>query len=184
MNISNNISKINIDNKMNEILDIYKNNINNLNLNFLDKNIISKILIDCYGKKFFLYKLSRIFLENNYTIRISLFDKNIKKIVKKSIYMYNLDLNINEDNDDIIIYIPPITEEKKINIIKLLKKETELYKIMIRNVRKKFKNKIKLCNISKDEKNIFNKILQKLTDLYINKINILYLDKEKKIINN
>ncbi len=182
MNILEYINKLNIKKKMESCLNNFKKNINKFNINFLDSSIISNLLINYYNKKIFLYKLSKISIEKKNCFRICLFDKTIKNIVKKSILSLNLNLNINEDKDDILIFIPPLTEEKRYYFIKLLKKEFELSKISIRNVRKYFKNKIKLLikniNISKDEENKLNFLLQKITNLYINNLNILFLKKK------
>ncbi len=187
MNTLNNINKTSIINKMDKVLMNYKNNINNYNFNILDKNIISNIKINYYGKLIYLYKLSNILLENKSIIRVVLFDRNIKNLVKKSIISYGLDLNISDDKNDILICIPPLTQDKKNNFIKLLKKETELFKVYIRNIRKKIKNKIKLLvksiNYSKDEEKNINIILQNLTDLYINNIDKLFIEKKNQLLN-
>ncbi len=184
MNILNNISKIDIEKKMNLCLINLKKKISKFNINFLDTNIISNLVIDYYGKKTFLYKLSNIFIEKKNCFRICLFDKNIKNIVKKSILSLKLNLNINEDKNDILIYISPMTGEKRLYLIKLLKKEFELSKVSIRNVRKYFKIKFKsFIKNNKDKINEFNLLLQKLTDLYIEKLNILFKNKKKSILN-
>ncbi len=184
MNILNNINEIDIKKKMNLCLVNFKEKISKFNINFLDTNIISNLLINYYGKKIFLYKLSNILIEKKSCFRICLFDKSIKNIVKKSILSLKLDLNINEDKNDILIYISPITCEKRFYLIKLLKKEFELSKISIRNIRKCFKIKFKsFIKNNRDEINKFNFLLQKLTDLYIEKLNILFKNKKKNILN-
>ncbi len=187
MNILQNINEKDIKKKMKLCLINFEKNINKFNIHFLDTNIISNLLIDYYNKKIFLYKLSNIFIEKNNCCRISLFDKNIKNIVKKTILSLNLDLNINEDKDDILIYIPPLTEEKRFYFVKLLKKEFELSKISIRNIRKyfkiKYKSLIRNFNYNKDKINKFNILLQKLTDLYISKLDILFYKKKNNILN-
>ncbi len=184
MSILENISKKHIKKKMELCLINFKKKINKFNINFLDTNIISNLLIDYYNKKVFLYKLSNISIERKNCFRIGLFDKSIKNIVKKSILSLKLDLNINEDNDDILIYIPPLTEEKRFYLIKLLKKEFELSKISIRNVRKYFKIKFKsFIKNNKDEINEFNFLLQEITNLYIEKLVTLFKNKKKNILN-
>ncbi len=187
MNILEYINELDIKKKMEICLINFKKNINKFNINFLDVNVISNLLINYYGKKIFLNKLSKISIEKRCCFRICLFDKNIKNIVKKSILSLNLNLNLNENKNDILIFIPPLTEEKRFFFIKLLKKEFELSKISIRNIRKYFNNKIKLLikNItySKDEKNKFCFLLQKNTNLYINKLDILFNNKKKNILN-
>ncbi len=184
MNKFNGFNKLNIEDKFKECLFNYINKISKFNINFLDTKIISDLLINYYGESIPLSKLSKICIDNT-IIKISLFDKNIKNIVKKKIFLLNLNLNINDDKDDILIYIPPLTQEKRFFFVKLLNKEKELAKISIRNIRMNFKNKIKLIYKKEfsidEEKNILNK-LQKYTDFYINKINLIFIEKKKKIL--
>ncbi len=182
----NKINKLLI-NKMDKCLNSFKLNIKKFNLNSLDLNIIGNIFIDYFGKKVLLNKLSNIFMERNF-FKISLFDKNIKNIVKKSILNLNLDVSIFEKNNDILIRIPILTEEKRYKFVKLLKNETELVKICIRNIRHEFKKKIRILfinkEISKDENKIFNKKIQNITNLYIKNIEFLFLNKKKYLIGN
>ncbi len=172
-------------NKMDKCLNSFKLNIKKFNLSSLDLNIIGNIFINYFGKKILLNKLSNISMEKNF-FKISLFDKNIKNIVKKSILNLNLDVSIFEKNNDILVRIPILTEEKRYKIIKLLKNETELSKIFIRNIRHEFKKKIRILfvekKISKDENKIFNKKLQNITNLYIKKIESLFLNKKENLI--
>ncbi len=180
------INKNIIESKMTSCIKSFKKNIIKYNIDNLNINIIGDLLINYYGKKICLSKISRIVIENNYMFRISLFDLSIKNIVKKIIYNTGLDYNIIDDKNDILIYVSIITEDKKNKIIKLLKDNVELTKICIRNIRRYFNNKIKLLLkkkiISEDEKNKLILDLQKITNFYIDKINIIFIKKKEKIL--
>ncbi len=174
----------NVKDEMCKCINILKTNVSRytggINIKF-----ISHLLIDYHGNKIFLYKLSRIVLDNYNSLRISLFDFSIKNNVKRSIYLSKLDLNIVEIGNDLIITLPVLTEEKKKKILKLLKNEIELSKILIRNIRRKYKNKLKIFlknkYINEDEKKNINVKLQKDTDFYIKEIDDIFLDQKKKL---
>ncbi len=175
-----------IKNEMEKCILNFKEKIKIFRTNFIDIDIISNLLVHCYGKYISLMNLSRIILDNNHTIRISLFDKNIKNIVKKSILLSKLNLNPVDCNDDIIIYFPPLNEEKRKDIVKKLKCELEKIKISIRNVRKIFniENKCllkkKLINKDVEKKNYKN--IQDITDFYIKKADLTFISKKKQIL--
>ncbi len=177
-----------LSNKMDNIVISFKKKINKFRTNRIDIGIISNLKINYYGKNCLLSNISRILVENNSTLRISLFDKNknIIKSVERKILSENIDLYPIIENNDLLIRVPPLTEEKKIKIIKLLKSELELGKIYIRNIRKIFKSKIKknLKNkkLSIEEEKYFFKKLQKITDFNIKIINNIFLNKKKEII--
>ncbi len=172
--------------KMLECIVSCQNNINKYNVNSLNISLISNLSINYYGNKVFLHKLSRITVENFNSIRISLFDKKIKNDVKKCIFLLKLDLNVMEDKNDLIIYLPSLTQERKKKNLKLLKGEIELFKICIRNVRRDFKKKSRLMLknkiISENENLNINIKLQKITCIYIEKLNDIFLSKKKELI--
>ncbi len=182
-----NFDEVNINDKMLKCILSLENEFRKYNVTCVNKELITHLLIDYYGEKIFLNKISKITVDSNFVLRVSLFDKSIKNIVKKSISLSKLDLNISDNKDDILIYFPAITEERRIKLIKLLKNQSELSKISIRNIRREYKNKFKKMlknkQISINKEQDWNKKLQKITNLYINKIENLFFKKKKKIIN-
>ncbi len=177
-------NELDIKKEMCKCVNSFKKNITKYSGN-INIKVISRLLVDYYGSKFFLCKLSRIVMENFNSVRISLFDYKIKDSVKKSIYLSKLDLNITDSGKDIVLSLPLLTEERKKKILKLLKNEMELAKILIRNIRRKFKNKLKIFiknnYFSKDEENNINIKLQKNTNFYIKEIKDIFLKQKKKI---
>ncbi len=174
-----------IDFEMNKCIISFKKNLSKYNLDFNNINIISNLYIDYYGYSTKLYKLSSICIKNN-CFKISLFDKNIKNKVRRAIETSDLNLTTNIDKNDIIVNLPIVTEQYKIKILNLLKKDLEFFKISIRNKRKFFKNNIKiLLNnkiFSKDESLILNNKLQFITNKYIKMLDVLFIDKKNNIL--
>ncbi len=184
----NEISQSNIKKKMNEVLIYLENEIKKLNITGINYDLISNLLINYYGNLTKLKYLSKISIENKFSLRISLFDKKIKNIVEKTILLSKLDLNLSNDIKDIIITVPVITQERKKDILKIIKKKIELAKVSIRNKRKLIKNKIvfflkeKIINKEQEKSNI--KKLQEIVNFYIKEINFIYIKQKKKMLNN
>ncbi len=170
--------------EMFKYIDDFKKKINKFSVNKFNIKLISDLNIFCYGRNIKLINLCKINLKDNILI-ISLFDKNIVNLVEKSILLTKLDFNFSRKGNDIILNIPPLTNDRRNNILKLLKKELEFYKIFIRNKRKDFKKKIlyflKNKELSLNEKFFYDKKIQYDTDKCINELNNLYLLKKKEI---
>ena len=94
----------------------------------------------------------------------------------------NLGFNPMNNGESIIITIPPLTEERRKELVKISKSEIEKAKISIRNSRKDANNEIKKCEVSLDQKSISESDIQDLTDEHISKIDEIYLTKEKEIL--
>ena len=86
------------------------------------------------------------------------------------------------NGESIIITIPPLTEERRKELVKISKIEIEKAKISIRNARKDANNELKKCEASNDQKSISEEDIQKLTNEFISKTDIIYVKKEKEIL--
>jgi len=94
----------------------------------------------------------------------------------------NLGFNPMNNGESIIINIPPLTEERRKELVKIAKSEIEHAKISVRNARKDANNEIKKIEISTDQKAISEQDVQDLTDRYISKIDSIFVSKEKEIL--
>ena len=86
------------------------------------------------------------------------------------------------NGESLIINVPPLTEERRMELVKLAKAETENAKVSIRNARKDANNEIKKSDISKDIQKNAEIDIQELTDNYIKKVDDIFLSKEKDIL--
>ena len=86
------------------------------------------------------------------------------------------------NGESIIITIPPLTEERRKELVKISKVEIEKTKVSIRNARKDANNELKKCDVSIDQKSISEEDIQELTNDYIKKADDIYLKKEKEIL--
>jgi len=94
----------------------------------------------------------------------------------------NLGFNPMNNGESIIINIPPLTEERRKELVKIAKTEIEDAKISVRNARKDANNEIKKIEASTDQKAISEQDVQNLTDKYISKIDSVFASKEKEIL--
>ncbi|MFI4818990.1 MAG: ribosome recycling factor [Enterobacterales bacterium] len=176
----------NINNKMNKCIKSFKNKLNEIRTSRASPDFLKNINVKCYGNIYPINKLSNINTENYNTLSITLFDITLIKLIKKSILSSNLGLNPIISNNIIKVHIPEINEDRRKELIKLVKKYSENSKISIRNIRRYYKEKIKclikekiICN---DEKDKLQNEIEKITNFYIKKIKILLLNKENSLL--
>jgi ribosome recycling factor len=118
-------------------------------------------------------------------VSIQVWDKSNTSLIESAIQKSELGINPQIDGQIIRLRIPDLTEERRNDLIKILKNMGEKGKIAIRNIRREanedLKNKLKNKNISEDDSKNFEKIIQKITDTNIENIEKILIDKEKEI---
>ncbi|WGH28047.1 MAG: ribosome recycling factor [Candidatus Shikimatogenerans bostrichidophilus] len=145
--------------------------------------MLKNIKININNKIFSIYDLSNINIIDKITLKITPYEKKNINIIKKNLLLNNIDGLIFIKNNDIIIKLSILTEDKRINIIKKIKFELEKIIISLRLIRNKFNNNLNKKNFfSDDEKNIFKKKLQILFDNIIVELKKMLKIKEKEIL--
>jgi ribosome recycling factor len=144
--------------------------------------MLASVKLDYYGSLTPLSQISNINTPDAQTISIQPWEKDKLQEIEKAIMIANLGFNPMNNGESIIITIPPLTEERRKELVKISKSEIEKAKISIRNSRKDANNEIKKCEVSLDQKSISESNIQDLTDEYISKIDKIYLIKEKEIL--
>ena len=144
--------------------------------------MLKGVTVEYYGNMTPLTQVASINTLNAQTISIQPWEKNMLEEIEKSIINSNLGLNPVNNGESLLINIPPLTEERRIELTKLAKSESESAKVSIRNSRKDANNKIKNLEISDDLKSNLEIDTQDLTDKYIKKVDEMYSLKEKDIL--
>lgn len=149
-------------------------------------NLVDRIKISYYDTLTPLKQIANISIPESNLIVIQPWDKNCLSEIEKAIWKSDLGLAPSIDGNIIRLTIPPLNEERRKELVKLVKKDAENGKISIRNIRREVNDLVKKeekeSNISEDEcKNYQNKI-QILTDEYTEKIDKLLKLKEKEIM--
>ena len=144
--------------------------------------MLKGITVEYYGNMTPLDQVASVSTPNAQTISIQPWEKSILEEIEKSIISSNLGLNPVNNGESLLINIPPLTEERRIELTKLAKSESESAKVSIRNTRKDANNKIKNLEISDDLKSNLEIDTQELTDKYIKKVDEMLSVKEKDIL--
>lgn len=149
-------------------------------------SLFEDILVDAYGGMQPMKNVAQITIPESKTVSIKPFDKSLLKAVETAIVAANLNLNPNSLADSIIINIPPLTEERRRDLVKVVKKVSEDTKVGLRQARQKQIQRVKdlLSNdeISRDDMTSFEKKLQELVDDSNAKIDSRTKEKEADIL--
>jgi ribosome recycling factor len=148
-------------------------------------SMLEGIMIDYYGMPTPLTGASSITTPDARTIAIKPFEKGIFGEIEKAIRNSNLGLNPMNDGELIRLSIPPLTEERRRDLVKRVKQEIEVAKINVRNARQDGNNSIKKLKgdgVSEDAIKSSEERIQKITDGFISKIDAIFTDKEKDIM--
>ena len=144
--------------------------------------MLASVKLDYYGSLTPLSQIANINTPDAQTISIQPWEKDKLQEIEKAIMVANLGFNPMNNGESIIITIPPLTEERRKELVKIAKSEIEKAKISIRNSRKEANNDIKKCEVSLDQKSISEDDVQNLTNKYITQIDKIYSVKEKEIL--
>lgn len=148
--------------------------------------LLDSIHVDYYGTPTHINQLAAINVPEPRQLQIVPYDRSILGTIEKAIK--NSDININPVNDgtSIRLIIPPLTEERRKEFVKVLHKKAEDHRVAIRNVRRDandhFKALVKKAEISEDESKRAQDALQKLTDKYITEVDQMAKAKEAELL--
>jgi len=148
--------------------------------------LLDGVKVDYYGSPMSLNQIANLSVLDVHTISIQPWDKNMVGPIEKSILAANLGLNPVGDGAAVRVPIPPLNEERRKELVKLVKKFAEEGKISVRNVRRDaiehLKKSEKADHFSEDERKRAEVEAQKLTDKFIKDIDALVALKEKEIM--
>jgi len=172
--------------KMDKTIISLKKDISTLRTGRANTNMLDTIKVDVYGQLMPIEQLATITAPEARLISIQVWDKANTSAIESSIQKSELGINPQIDGQIIRLRIPDLTEERRKELIKVLKNMGEKGKIAIRNIRREanedLKKKLKEKLLSEDQSKNFEKNIQKLTDAQIENIEKILSDKEKEII--
>lgn len=148
-------------------------------------SMLDGIYIDYYGTATPLAQVANINTPDARTIIVQPWEKNLLSAIEKAIIDSNIGLNPQNDGNLIRLNIPPLTEERRKELVKKVREESEKGRVAIRNIRKDANENIKKLKndgISEDELKVGEADVQKLTDSFIAKIDAMTEVKEKDIM--
>lgn len=148
--------------------------------------LLDGIMVDYYGSPTPLRQVAQVNVEDARTLKLSVFDRNAIKAVEKAIQQSELGLNPVVAGVEIRVPLPPLTEERRKELVKVVKAEIEQTKVEIRNIRRdanaEIKDLQKNKEISEDEQRSGEEKIQKATDASIKKSDDLLAAKQKELM--
>jgi ribosome recycling factor len=172
--------------KMKKAIQVIKEELSHIRTGRASSALVENIKVEYYGIPTPLKEIANISIPEADLIVIQPWDKNCVNDVEKAIWKEDIGLTPNNDGNVIRLSIPPMTEERRKEMAKIVKKETESSKVAIRNVRREINDKIKKMEkdseISEDKSKELFKEIQELTDNYTKKIDDIYKLKESEIM--
>ncbi|MCR5401693.1 MAG: ribosome recycling factor [Treponema sp.] len=172
--------------RMEKTIAALKDSFNAIRTGRASASIFDKVRVDYYGTKTPLNQVGNISIPEARSIIIQPFDKSLIVEIEKAILTADLGLNPSNDGKVIRISIPPLTQERRKELVKQAKAISETSRTSIRNIRRDGNEELKKMQkggeITEDDLKKEEDSLQKLTDKYIAEINKIYDSKEKEIL--
>ncbi|MBF2001606.1 MAG: ribosome recycling factor [Synechococcales cyanobacterium C42_A2020_086] len=175
-----------VESHMQKTVEATQRSFNSVRTGRANAAILDRVMVDYYGTQTPLKSLAGISTPDSSTIMIQPYDRNTLNIIEKAISMSDLGLTPNNDGTVIRLNIPPLTSDRRKELVKTSAKLAEEGKVSIRNIRRDaidaIRKQEKSGDISEDEARDLQDSVQKLTDKYISKIEKLLEEKEADIM--
>ena len=175
-----------IEEKMKKSLSVLEEQLGNVRAGRANPKILDKIMVEYYGAPTPINQLANIMVPEARMITIQPWDASVLKEIEKEIQKSDIGINPNNDGKMIRLVFPDLTEERRKELVKEIKKMVEDAKVAIRSIRRdgmeEFKAKQKASEITEDDLRGAEEQIQKLTDKYVGLIDKAYEDKEKEIM--
>ena len=171
--------------KMQKSYDYLKEDLASIRAGRANPHVLDKIKVDYYGTPTPIQQVGNVSVPEARIIQIAPWDKSLIKDIEKAIMTSDLGINPSNDGTVIRLVFPELTEERRKQLAKDIRKKGEDAKVAVRNIRRDgndaFK-KLKGSEVSEDDINDLNEELQKLTDKFIKDIDVAVEEKNKEIM--
>ena len=172
--------------KMAKTIDVFTKDLNSLRTGRANASMLDLIKVDVYNQKMPIDQLGTVTTPEPRSINIQVWDINNVSLIDSAIKKSELGLNPQIDGQLIRLPIPDLSEERRVEIKKLIKTMGEKCKVSIRNIRRdgndELKKLLKSKDISEDDEKKLEKIIQEYTDQHIKLIDDKVISKEKEIM--
>lgn len=149
-------------------------------------SLLDHIRVEYYGSEVPLNNVANITIEDSRTLSVTAYEKDMTPVIEKAIMTSDLGITPNTAGAVIRIPLPALTEERRRDLVKVVKSEAENGRVAIRNIRRDansdLKDMVKEKMISEDEEHRAAEQIQKLTDEFIAKIEVMVNEKEKELL--
>ncbi|MBR4668229.1 MAG: ribosome recycling factor [Butyrivibrio sp.] len=171
--------------KMQKSFDFLREDLASIRAGRANPHVLDKIKVDYYGTPTPIQQVGNVSVPEARIIQIAPWDKSLIKDIEKAIMTSDLGINPSNDGTVIRLVFPELTEERRKQLAKDIRKKGEDAKVAVRNVRRDGNDalkKLKGSEVSEDEINDLNDELQKITDKFIKEIDVAVEEKNKEIM--
>ncbi len=177
-----------VKNRMDKAIDSFKKDLSGLRVGRASSSMLDTININAYGSIMPISQISTISVPEPRLLLVSIWDNSLVAVTERGIRESPLGFNPMVEGNIIRISVPPLSEERRIEIVKVASKYTENAKISVRNIRRDLIENIRKLqrngDISEDQKHQDEAVVQQITDEIIKNIDTISLNKEKEILDN
>ncbi|MEE9422858.1 MAG: ribosome recycling factor [Gammaproteobacteria bacterium] len=178
--------KADADQRMDKSIESFKQELSKIRTGRAHPSLLDHLKVDYYGSDVPLSQAANIAVEDSRTLTVTPWEKPMVKVIEKAIMTSDLGLNPNTAGNVIRIPMPALTEERRKDMVKIVRNEAEGGRIAIRNIRRDansdFKDLLKEKDISEDDERRAEDAIQKLTDQHIEQVDKLLAGKEAELM--
>ena len=175
-----------VEQKMQKSVDAFKNELTKIRTGRAHPGILDQVQIDYYGSMVPISQVANVTLMDARTISVQPWEKGMGAKIEKAIRESDLGLNPSSQGDLIRVPMPPLTEERRLALVKQMKASAEEARVSIRNVRRDANNSIKALLkdkvITEDEERRAEESIQKITDKFILDVDKMVSEKETDLL--
>lgn len=172
--------------RMDKTINVMSDNFSKIRTGRASTGLLDHVMVEYYGAEVPLNQAANVATEDARTITVSPWEKSMVQPVEKAIMAADLGLNPSTAGQVIRLVLPPLTEERRKDLVKVVRQEAEDGRIAIRNIRRDAnqdgKDLVNEKEISEDEQRHAENRIQSLTDDHIERIDSLLADKEQEIM--
>ena len=172
--------------RMNKSIESYKTELLKIRTGRAHASLLDHVTVEYYGAEVPLSQAANITAEDSRTLAVTAGDNSMVQAIEKAIMTSDLGLNPNSAGNVIRVPMPPLTEERRRDLVKVVRELTENARIAVRNIRRDANSDLKALqkdkDISEDEEHKGQELVQKVTDQSIAKLEQLLQEKEKELM--
>lgn len=172
--------------RMGKSIDSLKHELAKIRTGRAHPSLLDHIVVSYYGNDVPLSQTANVTIEDSRTLAVTPWERNMIQAIEKAIMSSDLGLNPNTAGTVIRVPMPPLTEERRRDLIKVVRHEAENAKVAIRNIRRdantELKNALKDKLVSEDEERRSQDQVQKLTDQYVKEVDSVLEKKETDLM--
>jgi ribosome recycling factor len=178
--------KKNSETKMQKALESLKSNLTKMRTGRAHPNLLDQVRVPYYGNEAPLPQVANVTVSDSRTLSVTPWEKNLIPAIEKAILMADLGLNPTTSGNIIRVPLPPLTEERRKEMIRIVRNDGEESRVVIRNIRRdannEFKELLKKKEITEDEERKAQEMIQKLTDRFISEVDKMLSSKEVELM--